>query len=332
MTSPHSHPSSTPDSGPAPPAALGSPSSRAATGVVADSARGHDPQRQRGRSIRSTVARYPLITFFVLANLLSWAAWTPYILSNNGLGVWDYSFPEWLGTSQFAGVLPGAYLGPIASALLVTALADGRAGLRAWAKRLWKWRVGFRWYVVTIVGVPAAIIASTLVFSEGQLQAPSLMVIAAFVPGLVLQMVTTGLAEEPGWRDFALPRLQARFAPLTASFILGPLWALWHMPLFLSDWGGWPDASWWRPLEFAAFCIAFNVVMTWVFNRTGQSLPLSMLMHVSVNNFVSIAWSEMFPTLNADTAQHALLFGSTIAAVLVVAATRGRLGATPRRV
>lgn len=167
--------------------------------------RGSATPQYRSGGIRSRVARHPLLSFFVLANLLSWAAWTPYILSNNGLGVWDYSFPIWLGTSQLAGVLPGAYLGPIASAVLVTALADGRHGLRAWAKRLWKWRVGFRWYVITIVGVPAAIIASTLVFSGGQLQAPSLLVIAAFVPGLILQMVTTGLAEEPGWRDFALP-------------------------------------------------------------------------------------------------------------------------------
>lgn len=296
-------------------------SSRLATDRAGD----WNAQRRPG-SIRSLVSRSPLISFFILANLLSWAAWTPYILSNNGLGVWNYSFPEWLGTAQFAGVLPGAYLGPIASALLITALADGRAGLRAWGKRLWKWRVGFRWYIITIVGVPAAIIASALVFSGGQIQAPSLLVIAAFVPGLILQMVTTGLAEEPGWRDFALPRLQARFSPLTASFILGPLWALWHMPLFLSDWGGWPDAAWWRPLEFAAFCMMFNIVMTWVFNRTGQSLPLSMLMHVSVNNFVSIAWSDMFPTLDVSLAQTSLLFGSTIAAAAIVVATRGRLG------
>ncbi|WP_256439598.1 MULTISPECIES: hypothetical protein [Cellulomonas] len=26
---------------------------------------------------------------------------------------------------------------------------------------------------------------------------------------------------------------------------------------------------------FIAFCVTFNVVMTWVFNRTGQSLPMA---------------------------------------------------------
>ena len=61
-----------------------------------------------------------------------------------------------------------------------------------------------------------------------------------YVPVLLFQMVTTGLAEEPGWRDFALPRLQRRFSPIIAALILGPLWGVWHLPLFLTDWGGAP--------------------------------------------------------------------------------------------
>jgi membrane protease YdiL (CAAX protease family) len=151
-------------------------------------------------------------------------------------------------------------------------------------------------------------------------------VLAALVPGLLVQMVTTGLAEEPGWRDFALPRLQRRFGPLGAAAVLGPAWGVWHLPLFLTQWGGWPDAAWYRPLEFIGFCVAFNVVMTWVFNRTGQSLPMAMLLHVSVNNFASMAWSDVFPGLGDDRLQHAILLGSTVVAAALLVATRGRLG------
>lgn len=50
----------------------------------------NDVTRQRG--LRGVIARHPLVSFFVLANALSWSAWTPYILSNNGLGGWDYTF------------------------------------------------------------------------------------------------------------------------------------------------------------------------------------------------------------------------------------------------
>ncbi|MDN5915697.1 MAG: CPBP family intramembrane metalloprotease [Pseudonocardia sp.] len=280
----------------------------------------------RGGGVLGLVRRHPLISFFVLANAMSWLAWVPYILSQNGIGVWDYRFPELLGTSQLLGVLPGAYLGPIASALLITTVADGRDGLRRWAGRMWRWRVRWRWYAIALLGVPAAMLATGYAFSGGQVSAPSMMAVAAYVPGLVLQMVTTGLAEEPGWRDFALPRLQRRFGPLAGSMVLGPIWALWHLPLFLTEWGGFPDADWTRPVSFAVFCIAFNIVMTWVFNSTGESLPMSMLAHVSVNNFASIIWSEMFPTIDSDLASHAMAAGAVVAALLVLVGTRGRLG------
>lgn len=142
----------------------------------------------------------------------------------------------------------------------------------------------------------------------------------------MLQMVTTGLAEEPGWRDFALPRLQARYTPLAASFVLGPLWALWHMPLFLTEWGGFPNTTPLHVASFIGFCIAFNVVMSWVFNRTNQSVPISMLLHVGVNNTVSVLVPVMFPTLTAGLSSFMLLVIASSMAVIIVVATRGWLG------
>jgi membrane protease YdiL (CAAX protease family) len=280
----------------------------------------NEVRQQRG--LRGAIKRHPLMSFFVLANALSWSAWTPYILSNNGLGVWNYTFE--LG--QLTGMLPGAYLGPITSALIVTAITGGAAGLRQWGARLWRWRVRWHWYAIALFGVPGALILTGLVVSGGQVIPPSLAVLAAYVPMLIVQMLTTGLAEEPGWRDFALPRLQDKFGPMRSAFILGPMWALWHMPLFLTEWGGYPEADWTRPASFAVFCIGFNVVMAWIFNRTGQSLPLAMLAHVGVNNFMSIVWSEMFPTVSENITSYALAVSAVIAAVIVIVATRGRLG------
>ncbi|SBN64246.1 CAAX protease self-immunity [Curtobacterium sp. 9128] len=283
------------------------------------------------QGIRGVVARYPIRTFFTLALALSWLAWIPYILSPHGLGVWDLHFPEFLGTAQFTGVLPGALLGPLGSAFLVTALADGRAGLRRWVGRLWRWRVAWPWYALALVGVPAVIVASGLLFSGGQVQAPSWTAVAMLVPGLVIQLFTTGLSEEPGWRDFALPRLQSKVGPLGAAAVLGPVWALWHMPLYLSDWGGWPNAHWTEPLVFAAFTITFNVVMIWVFNRTGESLPLALLLHVGVNNTISTLWADMYPGMTAGTMMAGLTILSTIAAAAILVTTRGRLGLPRRR-
>ena len=273
------------------------------------------------RGLAGVISRHPLLSFFILANALSWIAWVPYILSNNGLGIWDYTF----ALGQLTGMLPGAYLGPITSALLITGITGGAAGLRQWGRRLWKWRVRWHWYAIALLGVPAALVATGFIAAGGQILAPSLTALIMYIPMLLIQFVTTGLAEEPGWREFALPRLQAKFGPMRAAFILGPLWALWHFPLFLTEWGGWGHSDWTRPVTFTIFCIAFNIVMAWVFNRT-QSLPLAILAHVSVNNFMSVLWSDMFPAINDNLASPALAVTSVIAAVVIVWLTRGRLG------
>lgn len=268
----------------------------------------------------AVVRRHPLLTFFLLANLLSWISWAPYVLWQSGLGVLP------IHVDEITGMLPGAYLGPIFSAFLVTAIADGRQGLRRWFGRLLRWRVAPRWYAVALLGVPAGMLLTGLAFSGGVVHPPSAMALALYVPMLILQFVTTGLAEEPGWRDFALPRLQDRFHPLAASMILGPIWAVWHLPLFFTPWGEYPEASWTRAAAFLLFCIGFNLVMTWIFNRTGQSLPVAILAHVSVNTFASVIWGEMFPGIDGDSWMHALAVGGLVAGAAVVLATRGRLG------
>lgn len=287
----------------------------------------------RDRRVRTglpgLIARYPMTAFFVLAFGLSWSSWTGYVVSQNGLGLDPgLRFPDLLGphSSQLLGVLPGAYLGPITAAFIVTAVTDGRAGLRRWAGRLLRWRINWRWYAGTILGVPAALAVTSIPFSGGDIRMPPVTALAAFVPGLIFQMITTGLAEEPGWRDFALPRLQPRFGPLRGNLILGPLWGAWHLPLFLTDWAG-PDVQAYTVVEFIATTFTFSLIMTWAFNRTGESLPIAMLMHTSVNNFFSTVWTAIFPSIDLETGStHVFLIASTVVAVILLVATRGRLG------
>jgi membrane protease YdiL (CAAX protease family) len=224
-------------------------------------------------------------------------------------------------------MLPGAYLGPLTSAFVVTAVSDGRPGLQRWAGRLVRWRIGLHWYALALLGVPAMLVLGTLPLpgAVSGLHLPSTQVMLVYLPALALQVVTTGVAEEPGWRDFALSRLQRRFGPLVANLILGPLWGGWHLPLFLvPDWGQGVG-----PIEVAEFLllsVVLSVVITWAFNRSGESVPLVILIHATMNNVFSIAWSEMFPTLtNRDSLTAPVItFGAL--AILLVVATRGRLG------
>ncbi|MFD4640772.1 CPBP family intramembrane glutamic endopeptidase [Lentzea sp. NPDC058436] len=51
-------------------------------------------------------------------------------------------------------------------------------------------------------------------------------------PFFISMLVAGPLAEEPGWRGTAYPRLLATTGGVQASLILGAAWATWHLPLF----------------------------------------------------------------------------------------------------
>ena len=280
--------------------------------------------RNRGQAL---VQRFPLITFFTLANGISWLAWLPYILSLDGFGVLHFRYPDLLMGNQLTAILPGAYLGPLTAAFTVTAITEGREGLRRWRKRLFQFRAGVLWYAFALFAVPVAVLLGTLAASDGQdFRVPSLMVLAVYVPMLVLQFFTTGLAEEPGWRDFALSRLQQRHQPMVATFVLGVLWIIWHLPLFLTPWGG-PDVTAETIVRFAVLAMEMSFLITLVYNKGRQSLPLVMLLHCSINNFQSVAFSEFFPDASDDLLWGPVL-GLGVLALVVIVLTRGRLGYT----
>jgi membrane protease YdiL (CAAX protease family) len=93
-------------------------------------------------------------------------------------------------------------------------------------------------------------------------------------------LLSSPMGEEPGWRGFALPRLQARLGALGASLVLGVLWGLWHLPLALTS--GDPTAgtfSGWYLLGITGEAVLY----TWLFNSTGGSLLLVLLLHAAMS-------------------------------------------------
>lgn len=96
-----------------------------------------------------------------------------------------------------------------------------------------------------------------------------------------------GLSEEPGWRGFALPRLQAKFSPLVSSLILGVFWAVWHAPVRI---GGIEAKSLSDTLVEWGLILLVTIIFTWFFNRTKGSILVTALLHPAMNttsNFLS---------------------------------------------
>lgn len=183
------------------------------------------------------------------------------------------------GSLVYLVLLLGA-AGPLIVAMAMTWRSEG--SVRSLWRQIARWRVGWRWYVVALA-VPVALfggslLALALVNGPGMpSDAPPLWSALLILPAYVLLI---GGPEEPGWRGYALPRLQARFSALTATLILGAMWAIWHAPLFVLP------VEVYEGLNFGLYAVltlAVSVIYTWLYNSTGGSVLLAMVLHGVIN-------------------------------------------------
>ena len=282
------------------------------------------------RGIKALLARYPLISFFGMAYAFSWIVWAPWVLGEDGANVLPpaLSVPSAAATARL--LLAGGILaGPTLSAFIMTATTEGREGVRRLLGRLVLWRVGFRWYLFALIGVPLIMILGTMVYSMslpnlGALGGPSYLLsyLASFA---FVTLLGGPLFEEIGWRGFALPRMERLQGPLLASVILGVMWALWHLPEFLvptwaasSGGGGIVGIA-----SFTLTAITFTIVITWVFNNTRASVLLAILVHSSIDTF-PIPLAAIFPAWAIASALP-LTIGFGVVAVVLIVLTRGHL-------
>ncbi len=275
---------------------------------------------QEGPSRRSTplgrLARArPVTAFFVLAYLLSWTYWLVV------LGI--------MGHDTLAWFVPGAF-GPPVAALLVTWLVGGRDGTHAFLRRWVLWRVGTRWYLTALVGIPALGLVVGLPFRDGTerfaVWSPSLVV--TYLATWSFLVVLGGGQEEPGWRGFALPRMQERMGPLRASVALGVLWGLWHLPVFIFVPGYHSAGTGLASIAVALLAftavqaVGESVLLTWLFNHTRGSVLFAVLAHASLNA------SEAFIAVGR-TASMAVIASFGMVGLITALATRGTLSYRP---
>ena len=89
------------------------------------------------------------------------------------------------------------------------------------------------------------------------------------------------LWEEIAWRAYALRKLELRFSPLVAAAIVGAYWGIWHIPLWMATMVI-PPALLPRVIITACLnLVAWSVIFAFVYERTGQSLPVTILLHTT---------------------------------------------------
>ena len=171
------------------------------------------------------LARHPLVSFFVIAFAGAWVVELPVVLSRTGTGLLPYTLPPIVVVLLIAAA---TFTGPTVSAFVMVRATEGKDGPKRLLRRYVQWRVKFRWYLFILLVIPAARCSarSSCPGSLASYQPVTLGLVLAYPLAFVTTFVLGGpLGEEPGWRGFALPRLQAAYGPLAGSGFLGVLWA-----------------------------------------------------------------------------------------------------------
>jgi uncharacterized protein len=248
--------------------------------------------------------RIGITTFIVVLFAVSWIGAAPMVLAS-----WDKIEPNtFYKVLQVVMMLFGAAL----VAICASAMNGGKAGVKELLRGLLRWRAGWQWWIGVLVGqalvaaaaiwIGAAITGSVPKFRSAE---DTLAVfVSAFIPYFFLN------TEELAWRGYLLPRMQARMGAVKATAIIGVLWGVFHIPIFMMK-GGHPAGFKLLPYLVMTFLLAF--IFTTVYNRTSGSILLVHLLHQSVNS-----WSEAIPFFPRATGNDAGMYVNLmIAAVLV---------------
>lgn len=220
--------------------------------------------------------------FFVLAYAISWSWWLP--LAFSGATVVPGDLPTHM---------PGL-LGPAIAAFMVAGLTGGRAAVNDLIGRIVRLRFPLRGWLASLapVGFLAVGVVVERLFDGGW---PSFSGLGRFsgIPEygvlavLAIIFIVNGFGEEIGWRGYALPRLQARFGSRAGTFILYPLWALWHLPLF------------WVVANFMDMDL-FTLLVGWGLGILAGTLVLANVSHLAKGSvFAAAVWHLTYNAASA---------------------------------
>lgn len=221
-----------------------------------------------------------LLAFFVLAYALMWGCFLTVALA---------PIPASTHLGQLL-LLVGVFA-PSLAALGITARVKGGAGVSALLLGVIQWRVAAKWYVFAASYTVVIKLAVALIHRVAIGAWPRFGVEPWYIiPAAIAFSTPIQAGEEIGWRGYALPRLAARFGLARASVLLGLIWGCWHLPQFFIR-----EADTYRQSFFVYVLgvTAFSVAIAWLWERTGGSLLLPMLLHAAWNNSKDIVPSAV---------------------------------------
>ena len=245
--------------------------------------------------------RHTLAIFFAIAYAWAWLVFVPIVVFRAPL--------PWTVAATF---------GPTVAALITHRVTTG--SWRAFrVATTWRRTIG-----ATATGIALMVLAYVVL--PGVLTADPRRLHWSILTSLAVYNYSTllggPLGEEPGWRGYALPRLEQALGPVRASLVLGLFWTGWHLPLFLYP--GWTSSPLW---VYVLFLTGQSLILTYGANLAGFGIITPIAMHAAFNTvsrFLSGLFADTQPSARVPFVLVMALCGLATGVALIVA-TRGRL-------
>ncbi|WP_267223796.1 CPBP family intramembrane glutamic endopeptidase [Dyella silvae] len=217
--------------------------------------------------------------FLALAFGITWCAWGALVMLAQAQAT---AYGEWPFMTLY--VLGG--LGPTIAAYAAVYLTRAQGPLREFNQRVLRWRVRPVWYAAAI-GLPIALafVAVGIAVALRPEVSSHLAIKPWYLFPLLLAMtIIGGGLEEFGWRGITQEAWGPALGQARAALLIGPIWALWHFPLFFL-----PGVSQYHG-HFALFLVGVMgnaLLFGWLYCHT-RSILLCVLMHAATNAIIML--------------------------------------------
>ena len=222
----------------------------------------------------STLAKRSPTTFFILVYVLTIPFWV-------------------LGTMIKAEGLPdnlpitdvGATFVPLIAASILIYREDNFGGVKRLLGRTFDYKIIKQklWYIPVIFLMPFLDTITYFAMRVIALPVPTSWHIPPATPLIFLAFFFAAAGEELGYMGYAIDPMQERWGALKASLIMGVIHAVWHYPSMIELGQTLPLMVW-----GTLFTIGIRILIVWLYNNTGKSIFVAILLHAIGNTARSI--------------------------------------------
>lgn len=219
---------------------------------------------------RITLKNNPLLPFFLFVFSISAIFWS--------IGaVVEQLMPELPGNLPFSSLM---VVSPIIAGCYCTYREDGLTGVKELLKRTFDYKKVERriWYLPTLFLMPTVMGIEYGILWLMHRPNPDMQISFPMSLGFFFIFFIAAVGEEIGWHGYVIDRMQARWNALSASILLGIVWAVWHIiPMIQMQ----EPPVWitWQCINIATT----RILMVWIYNNAGKSVFVTILFHAMYN-------------------------------------------------